>query len=1258
MDGAGLPTPNGNGLVSDAGIGLKGMDDLVTSITYNDLNSPLTTTDPRGVVTKMEYDSIQRLTDVFTDDLGSGTLTSSSTKTHTEYSYDQSVVSNGVFYSTSPGSSGANPGGFKPTKIIRHSAVNTESGLESFTTINVYDKVYRQTLSDVEFSKTGSGYNDKHQISTIAFGSIIGSKESLETIATDARGKATKSITDGLGRVTSVIDNFGGSPSATVSTTYTSTGLAWKTTDPLNRESEMEYDGAGRPVRSWSPDPVAGTVIRTLSGDGLTGSPSTQTQYDGNGNVIKITNPLGKVWDYSYDDRNRKIDEYQPAIVDATNPSAPQSGVRPHVQISYNGVGNVLATMDARQAVSRMFYDRAYRLTDALSNPSTGNPSADPNNLLTNDIRVRTAYDKNGNVLRVTDGKGNITRNAYDNLNRLIATATDPADGNPVDPSSGGFNASTYQGNGANSDIVVTNAYDDSGNLITVTDGNGRQTSFTFDGLGRNTLKIWDPGTGVTKTEKSVYDALLQTESINPKGEKTTYQYDDLYRMTGVTCIDRIPDNQIRGYDLVGNLTSVTYPNETSNNQTIRGVTTTYDKLNRAKTETSNGVTHTSVYDRAGNLRSLSYGQTNRVITSTYDARNLLESCSEVKGAATPRVTEYLYNLNGSVTRKTLPNGSYTDKVYDALNRTTSIGNYLANATLIQQSITGYDKASNVTQLLEYTSSTTPDQSTSMSYDHVYRLDTETRVEGSDTTITDHGYDKGNNRTSKSVVLNAGAAQVTNYQYGTTNDGFNSNQLKAYNRPATSETVTLTYDNNGNRATRSIGANTDTFGYDYQNRLVSLDLESAAIGNGLYEYQYDHRTRRVFRDESSAGGESTRVVFSGGLSVQETDEVTGSYDLSSPSVEYVRGSDYGGGVGGVLYTLRYGTSSFNYYNHRGDVILKTDDTGLITWNARYEAFGTRTFEVGSNDDRQKANSKDEDPTGLLNEGFRYRDLESGVFITRDPLGFVDGPNVYTYVRQNPWSSFDPLGLKLDDATHRVERLDDTEPEKPKYRDYVQPGMDSSARSIAKTKYKAADAEYKEKTKSSAAAKKFNDDNRKQILAWENYDQAIEMLESAEEGRLLLNEIRSDRYDVTVSFSDKYIDANGKFRDVGNGQLIYRDTKNGVIVYDMKVNPNLLTSFSGKPMVDSSAMRTVWHELYHVDDGPERGKSVYGTFMQTENPSRIGAILGHEARATRFENIISHRVWGNRSRPAGVYGSGTNKETKVHTPLGSKIQGGK
>lgn len=45
----------------------------------------------------------------------------------------------------------------------------------------------------------------------------------------------------------------------------------------------------------------------------------------------------------------------------------------------------------------------------------------------------------------------------------------------------------------------------------------------------------------------------------------------------------------------------------------------------------------------------------------------------------------------------------------------------------------------------------------------------------------------------------------------------------------------------------------------------------------------------------------------------------------------------------------------------------------------------------------------------------YTDLDTGmrVFLTRDPSGFVDGPNLYTYVKQNPWTHFDPEGLNED-----------------------------------------------------------------------------------------------------------------------------------------------------------------------------------------------------------------------------------------------------
>jgi RHS repeat-associated protein len=144
--------------------------------------------------------------------------------------------------------------------------------------------------------------------------------------------------------------------------------------------------------------------------------------------------------------------------------------------------------------------------------------------------------------------------------------------------------------------------------------------------------------------------------------------------------------------------------------------------------------------------------------------------------------------------------------------------------------------------------------------------------------------------------------------------------------------------------------------------------------------------------------------------------------VGAATVEYVRGPDMGGGVGGLLYSVRGGAASLTHSSARGDVIAKADETGALTWQAQYEAFGRRPVETGVNLDRQRANSKEEDPTGLLNEGFRYRDLETGTFITRDPIGFKDGPNLYTYVRQNPWTAFDPHGLILEVANELQEPL--------------------------------------------------------------------------------------------------------------------------------------------------------------------------------------------------------------------------------------------
>ena len=286
---------------------------------------------------------------------------------------------------------------------------------------------------------------------------------------------------------------------------------------------------------------------------------------------------------------------------------------------------------------------------------------------------------------------------------------------------------------------------------------------------------------------------------------------------------------------------------------------------------------------------------------------------------------------------------------------------------------------------------------------------------------------------------------------------------------ASEQTVDYAYDANGNRTSRVVHHWTqkrsgqyadgpwelggwertlDVMSWDVENRLVAMWrgpwlaqgssstveelVERNTLVGTVWRWGYDHRTRRVWRNEPGPEGQNrvtSVVAFSGGTSVAE-------FSGGTLSLLLARGVDIGGGTRGLLWTARRETGSaetgntvtlrFNRYNSRGDVVGQSDAAGVTTWAATYQADGRRTGEIGTNlnpkhatgrvrelgvnRDRHRANSKEEDPTGLLNEGFRYRDMETGTFISRDPLGHVDGPNVYCYVGQNPWSAVDPHGL--------------------------------------------------------------------------------------------------------------------------------------------------------------------------------------------------------------------------------------------------------
>ena len=85
----------------------------------------------------------------------------------------------------------------------------------------------------------------------------------------------------------------------------------------------------------------------------------------------------------------------------------------------------------------------------------------------------------------------------------------------------------------------------------------------------------------------------------------------------------------------------------------------------------------------------------------------------------------------------------------------------------------------------------------------------------------------------------------------------------------------------------------------------------------------------------------------------------------------------------------------------------------------FSAFGTSLTTSSSDPFGYKAQVGyyTDNETGLQNLTYRYYNQSTGRFLTPDPIGQNGGINVYSYVRNNPLSYADPLGLAPEISEH-------------------------------------------------------------------------------------------------------------------------------------------------------------------------------------------------------------------------------------------------
>ena len=148
------------------------------------------------------------------------------------------------------------------------------------------------------------------------------------------------------------------------------------------------------------------------------------------------------------------------------------------------------------------------------------------------------------------------------------------------------------------------------------------------------------------------------------------------------------------------------------------------------------------------------------------------------------------------------------------------------------------------------------------------------------------------------------------------------------------------------------------------------------------------------------------------------------YDGNQPVAEY----DVFGNNSPTLYTtntfgadglvsednLGNGGSTFYLFDERGNVSQRTSSTGSVLSSDLYDAYGSCTTSSGVvNADEWgyegQAGYQTDDQTGLILCTHRYYDPSTGRWLTRDPMGYDGGINLYEYVGNDPGNRVDPNG---------------------------------------------------------------------------------------------------------------------------------------------------------------------------------------------------------------------------------------------------------
>jgi RHS repeat-associated protein len=586
--------------------------------------------------------------------------------------------------------------------------------------------------------------------------------------------------------------------------------------------------------------------------------------------------------------------------------------------------------------------------------------------------------------------------------------------GNRSAPASGYGDTKTVYGTG-HACIVGEYLYP-GGPLMSLTayDENGAQARQVTTGYGREGEVLSE--TGDSEVVRATYDAAYRLKSIaDGMNNITLYDYDAVGNLAKIT----YPDGQFvqfPDHDGVGNVLTRVDAN---------GVTTTFDY-----DDPENFLTEISYPNPALNV-NFSYDSYGRLATMTdpagvvnYQNYDDLDQPTQVAtsftGGPSDQVVGYEFWPDGSLQALTTPAGSFA-YAYDEVGRLASLTNpfgqtyswtYYDNNWLESQTLNNgagqlvastsyqYNPRGFLTDLTNKTSGELLRSefggSSGMTFDSLGNLLSVTAdIPGQSTYsgLTSYSYDSKDQLTCEDSARIGGYVDDFGYDAASNPITFRNATGRSFNENNQRSQAGFVYDGNGNPTTYR---NSTALTFDPEDRMTAYGSALTGVGyrgDGLRAYKGPSQSR-------------TYYLCAGGVPVCEL-----TYDAQTVTVSATDTL----GVTGLLSRRQAGTDYFYTFDPQGSVVQVLNSNGTVVATVAYDAYGSPLAGSPTNPTPYgyggQAGYYTDPATGLILATNRYYDPVEGRWLTRDPIGYAGGMNLYGYCGGNPVNGADPLGLR-------------------------------------------------------------------------------------------------------------------------------------------------------------------------------------------------------------------------------------------------------